>query len=264
MFFWKRFALAFNPVGGYTSLLKASAIGSFGVIAIMTAISGLFWYIAGSMILDKVVPYTENTIQKLPQFSVINGQLSMPAAPQPFVLEGADWILVIDTSNRTNISQLRSGRSGILITSDKIYVKAPGQTDYTPNTLKPINGMNNQNAASMLRKIAGRTLALLLLAGFWGVLVLRSLMTIILGGLMSVIPVNGVNRSFPQSCNIIAHATVPATVLEVIVIYATAASLAVENLTRQPGMPSFPVFMVVTVAVAFWAHFITRSQEDWA
>ncbi|MHB1462062.1 MAG: DUF1189 family protein [Armatimonadota bacterium] len=267
MFFFKRFGLAFNPVGGYGRLMKASGGGAFGVLAIMTLLSCLGWMVFGTMIVDKVMPYTQKTFQSMPPFSVENGKLSMPAVPQPYTYKGGDWVVVVDTTNRTNLGQVKATYgdvSSVLLTSDMVYMHMKGKPDSAPNSMALLNGANNQNAAAMLRATAVMYISIGVVIVFIFMLIGRGILVAILGGVMSVIPVDGSTRPFIQTCNIVAHAMVPATILEIIVNYIGVARLDIQSLSQPSGSLAFPLFMVVTVAMAFFAHFKAEPEDAWA
>ncbi len=267
MFFFKRFGLAFNPVGGYGRLMKASGGGAFGVLAVMTLISCLVWMVLCTKIVDMVMPFTQKAIQSTPPFSVENGKLSMPGVPQPYTYKGDDFVVVIDTTNQTNLSQVKAAYGDIrcvLLTSDMVYTHAKGQPDSKPNSMNLLNGVNNQNAAERLRETAVYYIFVGVLLLFIFMLIGRSILVALLGGVMSVIPVNGLTRPFAQTCNIVAHAMVPATILEIILNYMSMSRLDIHNLSQPSGSLALPLFVVVTVAMAFLALFQAEPEDAWA
>ena len=267
MFFIKRFGLAFNPVGGYGRIMKASGGGAFGVLLIMTIISCLVWKICAGMVVDKVMPYTQKTFQSLPPFRVDNGKLSMPNVPQPYTYKGGDWVVVVDTTNRTTLAQVIAaygGTNSVLFTSEMIYTHVKGRPDSTPTPMSMLDGINNQNAPAKLREMTGYFISVGIIVMFIALLIGRGILVAILGGVMSVIPVNGATRPFMQTSNIVAHAMVPATVLEVLINLISTSNFNVEKLAQSGGSPAFPVFMVVTVAVAFFAHFKAEPEDAWS
>ncbi len=267
MFFFSRFGLAFNPVGGYGRLMKAGGGGAFGVLLIMTIISCLVWRVCAGMVVDKMMPYTQKTFQSMPPFRVDNGKLSMPNVPQPYTYKGGDWVVVVDTTNKTTLAQVVAAygdTSSVLFTSDMIYTHVKGRPDSTPTPMSFLDGFNNQNAPTKLREMADWFISVGIIVMFIFMLIGRGILVAILGGVMSVIPVNGATRPFMQTCNIVAHAMVPATVLEVLINLITTSNLNIDKLSQSGGSLAFPVFMVVTVAVAFFAHFKAEPEDAWA
>lgn len=267
MFFFKRFGLAFNPVGGYGRIMKAGGGGAFGVLLIMTIISCLVLRVCVGMIVDKVMPYAQKTFQSLPPFRVNNGKLSMPGVPQPYASKGGDWVVVVDTTNKTTLAQVVTAygdTSIVLFTNDMIYNHMKGRPDQTPTPMSLLDGFNNQNAATKLREMADMFISFGIILVFILMLIGRGILAAVLGGVMSVIPVNGSTRPFKQTFNIVAHAMVPATVLEVLINLITTSNFNVDKLSQSNSSLAFPVFMVVTVAVAFFAHFKAEPEDAWA
>ena len=220
MFFLKRFWLAFCPRKGYGQLMNAGIGGAFGVMIIMTLISGFVLSLMAAKALGIGMQMVSEYAKQFPPFKVEQGRLIVPNIPQPYVNydKASRSVIVVDTTNRTTIDMVNRSYPEtykVLLTSDYVYFMPAGGKPTIISKIK-LDGVNNSNLVEFIHMKLG----IVLTATVWYCVILsiigRSIIASILAGIMMLISVNGTKRSFKQTCGIVLHSMIPATLLQIL------------------------------------------------
>ena len=266
MFFFKRFALSFQPVKGYGQLMNANGLGAFGAFVVIIAISCLVSMAGDRMVFNKVAPVASSIAKDLPSFTVTEGKLNMPNVKIPLVKQYDNAVVVIDPNGKSITRDMVKKYNRpwyIMVTSDGINVRAAQSNRYAFISFAVLNGMNNKNAHECLSKMVVTTASVMYVVISLLSIVGRGGLALLVAGILSLIKFEGTTPIYSNVLKIVTHAMIPATVLQMIVNMVYALQFSVTRSTDISGL-SMVAFFICTLALSIAALYKVKPEVQQA
>ena len=266
MRFQQRFVLAFCPIKGYARLMSASGMGALGAMLTATVVGILFLRLCVALYMLRWTGYIRQTLKALPQFSVdSNGTLIIPTVPQPYVYRTKDFVVVIDTTNRTTLEQMHAnfvGSDWYLVTSRYIYDnESAGPDNYLAAIGRVVPQMDN-STAHVLLSVMVSALIYHVVDGLNTLSVVgRIVFMFVLGFILSIIGINGERFPIQVTAKVVAHAMIPATAMQLVLCVIGALAAPVPNPANMPYWILAALFGVSTTVLSLVA--LCRAEPEY-
>lgn len=246
-------------------LKRTKYVGAIGILLLLTVLSSAVHIMCYDMILGRLISPVDKLANRLPEFSITNGQLRTSDSSDVFNYKTETWQLVMTMSGDLYRAYIPLDKNYLVITSDKVCFKPLVISPIRDPILMPtryLDGATKGDLGSKLRDATHRNTVERTICNFAPLFISRMILAVVLAALLRVIRVKHVRRPY-IGCQVIScYAQAPSVMIEILMMFVSAViyNTAQAAPTARPlNVPLYFVmaamYVVFTAVISHWAHY---------